>query len=97
MRSGGGARFIRDAAAICTTFVGEVPDQGVHRRIVCAANERRRLTFLRNQPGVEQAMQVMGEGGRRDPELPLQATDRESRVPRTNQGAVDPKARRITQ
>jgi hypothetical protein len=84
-------------AGIGTALVGEKPDERVHRRIVRPTNQGRRLPLLCHQPCLDQALQVMRERRRGDPEPILKAADGEALGASAHKDAVDAEARRVAE
>ena len=90
-------RLVRGASGVDATFIDQEPDQAVHRGIVGAANQRRRLTLLSDQARQDQPVQVVRERRGGDPKLFLQSADRQPVVARPNERAIDLKARRVAE
>ena len=81
-------------SAIDAALVDQKADQAVHRGIVGAAKERRRLTLLRDQTREDQPMKMVGKRRSRDPELFLQAAHRQPFVTCPDEGAIHLEPRR---
>jgi hypothetical protein len=85
----------RGASGIDATLIDQEPDQAVHRGIVGAADERRRLTLLSHQARQDQPMQVVGERRGGDAEFLLQVTNRQPLIACPNERPVKLEACRV--
>src|SRR5690606_30467431 len=95
--SGCGLILACGTGRIDTAFIHEEADKAVHRRIVRAADQGRYLPLLRYETCQDQPVEMMGKRRGRDPELLLNATDRQSAIARANQGAINLKPRRFAE
>ena len=85
----GDLAFRGGALGVDAAFVDQEPNQAIHRGIVRAADQRGRLTFLRNEARQDEPMQMMGKGRGGDFEFFLQSAYRQPRIAGPNQRAID--------
>ena len=78
-------------------LVGEIADECVHRGKLGAADQRRRLAFLRDQAGIDEALAVMRQRGSRDVQLFLDTPDWEARFARSHEDAINVEACRVAE
>ena len=95
--SRGGFALPRSASGVLATFVDQKPNKAVHRGIVGATDERRRLTLLRDQTSQNQPMQVVRERRGGDPQSHLEMTNRQATIARPNERAIELEAGRVTE
>jgi hypothetical protein len=69
--SGGSLALRRTARRVEAAFIDQESDQAVNGRIVGAADERRNMTLLGDQPSHNQPMQMVGKRRGGDPEFIL--------------------------
>jgi hypothetical protein len=58
------------AGRIGATLVNQKADQTIHRRIIRAADQCRHLSLLRDEAGQDKPVQMMGERGCGERQLP---------------------------
>ena len=93
----GGVALRRGASGVDAALIDQEPDQAVHRGIVGAADQRRRLTLLSDQARQDQPVQVVRERRGGDPQLLLQSADRQSRIAGSHERAIDLESRRVAE
>jgi hypothetical protein len=89
MRSGDDPGPWAVASLVSAALVDEVADQRIHVVVVGGTDQRRRLTVLNDQPGVDQTLQMVGKRRSGDIQLLLKTADRKTFLARANQGTVD--------
>jgi hypothetical protein len=70
-------------------FRNQELQQSPHHVVIGMANQRGRVPHLTNQPDHHQRLDMMGQGGRRNLELLLQAADRHSGIAGAHQSPID--------
>lgn len=97
MLASGDSRFPRDGrtGAVGAAFVGKITDQGLHRRVMGAADERCCLPLLRNEACVEEPPEMMRKRRGWNVQLLLDAADGQPFFARQDKSPVELQPRRV--